>query len=159
MRDQVEIEFSVPLHLNKRGVYDCSRAWVHHFSTLLMEKSVLDVSIDEAVDDFGLVPWGGLFEKGSNCLYLFVLDLLCKGRSPHAVSIDDNLLREGTVCLMIRTHGVVHESFEDLSPLLSDSILLDVLQARTLELPPLFWVNDRWLLFIEFGEALCVSLR
>ena len=75
VRDQIEIEELVALVLNNTSIHTCSWAWVKTVLVLLVEKSVLDISIDEADNYLRLVAMSGVFKHVSNDLNFMVLNL------------------------------------------------------------------------------------
>ena len=76
VRNQIEIEQLVALILDDTSIYAGSRAWVEAVLVLLVEESVLDVSVDEANDDLRLVPLSSVFKHVSDDLYFMLLNLL-----------------------------------------------------------------------------------
>jgi len=76
VRDQIEIEKLVALLLNNTGVHTGSWAWVEAVPVLLVEESVLNVSIDEANDNLRLVVLSGVFKHVSYYLNFVFLNLL-----------------------------------------------------------------------------------
>ena len=72
--NKVEIVSIVSLVLDNTSVNTRTFTWVEIVLSSLVEKSVLNVTVDKAVDNLGLVPWGCVFKHVSNNFDLMSLD-------------------------------------------------------------------------------------
>jgi hypothetical protein len=94
VRNKVEIEKTITLELNDSLVDTCAGARVEDIIVaLLVEESVLNVAVNQAVDNLGLVACSSGLKHVTDDLNFVVLDLLGHGGTTHTVSVDDNLLR------------------------------------------------------------------
>ena len=55
MRDQEEIKHRVSLGLNERSINDCTVTGIYDVGSFFREETVLDVSVNQAVKNLGLV--------------------------------------------------------------------------------------------------------
>ena len=93
MRDHVEVKDSVSLNFDNSGVDDCAVARIEAVLAGLHEHTMLDVAVNQAIEDLGLVSWRGVLEQVSDYLHFVLLDLSSHCGTTHAVSVNDDLLR------------------------------------------------------------------
>ena len=63
VRNQIEVKLSISLILNKSLVKDSARTWIQAVTALFVEKSVLNVSVNKAINDLGSIPRSCVFKK------------------------------------------------------------------------------------------------
>ena len=126
MRDHVEVKDSVSLNFDNSGVDDCAVARIEAVLAGLHEHTVLDVAVNQAIEDLGLVSWRGVLEQVSDYLHFVLLDLSSHCGTTHAVSVNDDLLRETFSIFLIITHGIINETLKDVGSLKCCEQLLDL---------------------------------
>ena len=85
---------------------------------------MLDIPINQAVNDLGFVPWGGILQEIPYYTHLMLLDLYREAGTTHAISVDDYLLREGPSIGMILVYGRSNELLNDFGPFNCDFLFL-----------------------------------
>lgn len=108
------------MNLNNSRVYNGTISWVKAILVLLHKQTMLDVAVDQAVEDLGLISWGRILEQVSDHLDLMFLDFSCHCWASHAISINDDLLGKSLSIFLIIAHGIVDEALEGLSSFSSD---------------------------------------
>jgi hypothetical protein len=146
--NKVEIISVVTLVFDKSGIHNSTRAWIQAIIILPREKSVLDVTVYEAVNNLGSVSLSCVFEQLSDQLDLSFLDFSSHGGASHAISVDHNLLWKNTIYLLIGSHGLTDKVFNDFRSLICGSLLQELSKTATLVLLPFLSGNWRRLLLI-----------
>jgi hypothetical protein len=152
--DQVEVEFSVTLLLDDTSVNDGTGARVEAVLVLLVEETMLDVAVNQAEDDLGLVSLRGRLQHVGDDLHLMFLDLSSHGGTAHAVSVNDDLLGEPAGVLLEVPDGLADKVLDDLSPLNCGEDLLDLSPALVFVLFGVLLGDFGEFLLVHFGEAL-----
>ena len=93
MRDHIEVKGDVSLIFDNNGVNDCAVARIEVVLVGLHEHTVLDVAVNQAIEDLGLVSWRGVLKQISDYLHFVLLYLSSHSGAAHTVSVNDDLLR------------------------------------------------------------------
>ena len=93
MRDQEEIISVISLILNQCAVEASSRRRILYIAIVLIEKSVRDISINNAINNLGVVALLDSSDGVKYSLYFNGHKFLLKSRPTNSVSVNDNLLR------------------------------------------------------------------
>jgi hypothetical protein len=157
MRDHIEVKGDVSLIFDNNGVNDCAVARIEVVLVGLHENTVLDVAVNQAIEDLGLVSWRGFLEQVSDLPHFVLLDLSSHCGTTHAVSINDDLLRETFSIFLIITHGIINEILKDFGSLNCCEQLLDFFASLALVLFHLFLRRVRHILLVQSGIALSES--
>ena len=91
-----KVEDSIALALNKTNVKNCTRARILNVTMISfpVKKSMTHISINEAIDKFGLVALlKGIYRVFNLWDFIFQTFLL-KSRPPNSISIDNNIFRK-----------------------------------------------------------------
>lgn len=152
--NKVEVISVVTLVLDKSGIYNSTWAWIQARIVLPSEKSVLNVTVHEAVNNLGSVSLSCVFEQSSDQLDLSFLNFSTHGGASHTISVDHNLLWKNTIYLLIGSHGLTDKVFYDFRSLICGSLLQDLSKFSTLVFLS-FLIRNWWrFLLIELGQAL-----
>ena len=127
VRDEVEVIDLVSLLLDERGIDHSARARVKTLTVGLGEESVLNVPVNQAVDDPGLVPGLLVLNGIGDRLHFDLFDEGSHGGSAHAISVDDDLLREVACVASVLTDGLDDEVSQNDLSLVRDHSLLNLL--------------------------------
>ena len=152
--NQVEIEQIISLLLDDTGIDASAWARVQDVLLLLVEESVLNVSVDQAEDDLGLVPLSSGLKHVSDDLDFVILNLLGHGWPAHTISVYDNLLGKCLGLLVEIANGFIDEVLDNLSSLNGYDDLLHFSACFAWVLSKMFLSNLRELVFKELSEAL-----
>lgn len=86
----------------------------------LHKHSVLDVAVNQAVEDIGLVSWICVLEQVSDHPHFVLLYHSSHSWTSNAVSVNDDFLRETIIIILIITHGIIDEALKDICSLYSN---------------------------------------
>ncbi len=126
MRDKIEVELSVALVLDNTSVNTRTFTWVKIVLSSLVEKSVLNVTVDKAVDNLGLVSWSCVFKHVSNNFNLPGLDFSSHCRATHSISVDNDLVRKRLSFLIENSYCIIDKLSYNLGSLFCNNLLLSL---------------------------------
>ncbi len=126
MGDHVEIIDGISLIFDYGRVNYCATARVEVILALFHKQALVNVAVNQAVKNFGLVFWRGVLKQVSNHLYFKFLDLSLEGWTSNSISVNDYFLRKTFSVFLIISHGIINKTLKDICSLKCYKNFLDL---------------------------------
>ena len=127
VRDHVEIEAAVAISrcvLSQTGVDDRTRRWIGVVVASALDKSSVDLFVDEAVDELRVIIWLNTSDSRFNLRRLIPNDLLLVAGTSDAVPVDRDLLWQGLIDLEVLVESAQDKVDDDVGSVLANLLLL-----------------------------------
>ncbi len=118
VRDHVEIKNSVSFIFDYGRVNYCATARVEVILALFDKNALVNVAVNQAVKNFGLVSWRDFLKKVINHLYFVLLDISLKGWTSNTISVNDYFFRKFFIDFLIISHGIIDKTLNYICSLL-----------------------------------------
>jgi hypothetical protein len=125
MRNQIEVKDGVSLNFDNIRVNNCPIPRVKVVLTAIHKHSLVNVAVNQTVEYLGLVFWREVLEQVSDDHHFVLLDLSSHCGTTHAISVNDDLLRETISIFLIIIHCIINETLKYVGSLKCCEQLLD----------------------------------